>query len=40
MVMAVDFLGRIATDAVENGEETSFVTQGGCGCVDTGQFTP
>jgi hypothetical protein len=29
LVMAADFLERVATDAVDNGEEASFVTQGG-----------
>ncbi len=29
MVMAVDFLEHVATDAVENGEKTSFVARGG-----------
>ena len=33
MVLAVDFLDRVATDAVENGEETSFVTRGGVAAV-------
>ena len=29
MVTVVDFLECVATDAVENGEETSFVARGG-----------
>ena len=41
LVMAADFLERVATDAVDNGEEASFVTRGGGrGCVVDGQFTP
>ncbi len=33
MVMASDFMERVATDAVENGEETSFVARGGVAAV-------
>ena len=34
MVLAADFLDRVATDAVDNdGEETSFVTRGGVAAV-------
>ena len=29
LVMAVDFLERVAKDAVDDGEEASFVTRGG-----------
>ena len=35
LVLAADFLERVATDAVDNGEETSFVTRGGGAAVLT-----
>jgi hypothetical protein len=35
LVMAADFLVRVATDAVDNREETSFVTRGGGAAVLT-----
>jgi hypothetical protein len=33
LVVAADFLERVATDAVDNGEEASFVTRGGGAAV-------
>jgi hypothetical protein len=35
LVIAAEFLERVATDAVDNGEETSFVTRGGGAAVLT-----